>query len=387
MLRLLRYFALSLALLPVGCGIFGGLRVEPVATSVQRPSNVAVYLSVADGSEPVGDLRLDNFAIFENEQPVPTADAKLTLLDRNVAAVHHTLLLVDMSGALDDQARKSLVNGVAGFVDKLRPQQGVTVYAFDGSAALTAIGEFPRDGQAADEDALEKLEKFEPKDPSRNLHGAMLEGLKELDARLMSVKKPVRVGSLVIFTRGPDLAGRTTEDEVWNELDESGHDVFTVGIGGEGDQYLDKWGRSGAVRSQTAHTVAIAFEEAATKVDAAYDRFYLLSYCSPARAGMRHLRVEVTFTTAEGEEKKGSLEQDFDASGFGPGCDPNTPPRFVTGAADASSTEQPSEPEPAEPKADEKKERERGTNGGSAPGKPADDAIVEPPSHKTYDPK
>ena len=48
--------ALLLGSLGTGCSLFGGVHVENVATGAQRPANVALYVAVSDGSEPVTDL-------------------------------------------------------------------------------------------------------------------------------------------------------------------------------------------------------------------------------------------------------------------------------------------------------------------------------------------
>jgi len=61
----------------------------------------------------------------------------------------------------------------------------------------------------------------------------------------------------------------------------------------------------------------------ATRIEAAGRKFYLLSYCSPSRAGKHQLRVDVHF-----RGKVGSLVHEFDARGFAPNCDPNLKPRF-----------------------------------------------------------
>ena len=83
------------------------------------------------------------------------------------------------------------------------------------------------------------------------------------------------------------------------------------------------------MKAQNADSVGIAFEEAATKTRAVYDKYYLIAYCSPARNGLRRLKVEVAYRDVKGNEKHGSFSQDFDASGFGPGCNPESVPRFV----------------------------------------------------------
>src|SRR5437867_3425567 len=102
-------FALLVTLAPLaaGCGIYG-VRVEPVAVSVQRPANVALYVSVKDGDRPVPGLTEQSFSVFEDDQPVAPSDAKLVLLDREVAVAHQVLVLVDVSTQLDQTARADL---------------------------------------------------------------------------------------------------------------------------------------------------------------------------------------------------------------------------------------------------------------------------------------
>jgi hypothetical protein len=41
------------------------------------------------------------------------------------------------------------------------------------------------------------------------------------------------------------------------------------------------------------------------------------------------VKIEVAYTTKTGDERGGSTTHDFDATGFGPGCSPETLPRFV----------------------------------------------------------
>ena len=57
--------------------------------------------------------------------------------------------------------------------------------------------------------------------------------------------------------------------------------------------------------------------------------YYLLSYCSPARAGQHTVTIKGKHTP-EGKNKEvsGELETEFDAEGFDKGCDPNQKPKF-----------------------------------------------------------
>ena len=81
---------------------------------------------------------------------------------------------------------------------------------------------------------------------------------------------------------------------------------------------LGSVGREGYVMVDDSSALAAAFQQIGERIVAMTQRFYLLSYCSPARAGEHVVTVEATTETGSG-----SLSYEFDAEGFGPDCDPN----------------------------------------------------------------
>ena len=83
--------------------------------------------------------------------------------------------------------------------------------------------------------------------------------------------------------------------------------------------------RSGFVQTDLLANIGGAFDQVAAYIEASARKFYLLSYCSPARAGIHELTVEVL-----GAGDSGTLSHTFRADGFGPKCDPNRPPKFRT---------------------------------------------------------
>ena len=308
------------------CSLFNRVHVEPVASSFQRPSNVAAYVAVTDGDEPVTELQPESFKIYENGQLLASEDSRQALLPKELAAYHHTVLLVDMSG--EQSADDALARAAGSFVETVRRTQPVSVFVFDGGPSLRFVADFSKspDGAAAD---LHALAKMGSSDASRNLNGAVRSGLKELDSRLSQQRRTVKVGTLVVFTRGPDLAGRVPDSDAEKALDETKDNVIALSIAEQAGPALDQIGKNGTVKAQNADSIGPAFEEAAAKARAVYDKHYLLAYCSPARGGTRRLTVEVNYRDAKGDEKHGSFNQDFDASGFGPGCNPASVPRFV----------------------------------------------------------
>jgi hypothetical protein len=98
------------------------------------------------------------------------------------------------------------------------------------------------------------------------------------------------------------------------------------------------------------NAVIKAFGDIGARVAARTRSYYLLSYCSPARAGKHEVRIEAVFKgSQDGGDHKGSLRSDFDATGFLPGCDPNVPPTFDLTKGDALA--------PPEKKVEKKEER------------------------------
>jgi hypothetical protein len=306
-----------------GCAGFGGVHVEAVEHSEQKPSNVAVYVSVTDRGEPVTDLEAKSFRIYEDGQELSSRLVERTLLPRDAVTGERVLLLVDLSGNPSAAQRNNYVAAVEAFVRKLAPSVAVSVRAFDGSPGLKTVGDFARGTQTPSAAGLTKLTS---RDASRDLNGAVLAGLAALDRDAQTDGKPLHVETLVVFARGADLAGRTDSAKLADALDATKHDVIGVGIG-EDTPYLG-FARGGVVHAQNADTLPIAFEEAGSRVAALHAKFYLLAYCSPARAGHRTVRLEVTHVDKDGKERSGDTELEIDASGFGPGCRADTPPRF-----------------------------------------------------------
>jgi hypothetical protein len=104
-------------------------------------------------------------------------------------------------------------------------------------------------------------------------------------------------------------------------------DVYAIGVGGEIDaDELAALGRNGFVRAESGERLQAAFEEVARKIEGYSKRFYLLSYCTPARAGEHEVTIVARSGDAEGE-----LSYRFVADGFAAGCDPTRPPTFRRG--------------------------------------------------------
>lgn len=319
--------ALVTSLSLAGCA----LTVTRLNSAQKKPNNVWVFFTVEKGDEPVAGLVAEDFQIYEDEELVSIYESKQVIQNPEVAAVMYTMLLLDVSGSITESgSADSLVDAATLFTDRVGKTQKVGVYSFDGDKEITAVVPFT-EAQGAAVGGLESLRTYKAKDPSTNLHGAVIEGLKELEKQLAKEKKPLKFGTLVIFSDGTDRAARFTRDEMKTEIIKpqyTDYELYAIGVGAEIKKAgLDDVGRDGTELVTDQAEVKSAFERVAERIEKHTKRFYLLSYCTPARKGKHEVRITANSKDPKG---KGSLEWDFNADGFGPppDCDPNAPPSF-----------------------------------------------------------
>ena len=324
-----RVAVLSIAVVASLAGCVPGLVLHPLRATASKPSNVAVYFTVdTTEGQPVPGLAAEHFSIFEDGFAVSAFESKQTILNPKVAAAHYTLLLIDMSGSIVAAKQvDAVVKAASTFTERVEKSQKVAVYAFDGSPDLYPIVPFTT-SEAVATGGVERLTSFKPRDPSTNLYGAVLEGIRTLHRSLAADLKTLKFGTLVVFTDGTDHANRVTLPQLRAALSapQNGSlDLFAIGVGGEMDlPRLQEIGRNGTITERNPENMAAAFDAVAAKVEAAAARYYLLSYCTPARAGVHQVRI-----LAHGPRNlTGELTYRFTADGFGPNCDPNTPTGF-----------------------------------------------------------
>ncbi len=275
--------------------------------------------------QPVGGLTSERFMVYEDDRPVSALESRQTILNPQVTAVHYTLLLMDMSASVTESGQVPVLQEAArAFVERVERQQRVAVYVFDGSPNITPIVPFT-DSAGSAARGISALSSFRPRDPSTNLHGAVVAGIQQLTRSLAGAPQPLKFGTLVVFTDGTDRAARVTREQMMESVRGSDHSVFSIGVGAEVDAgELSQIGRSGTVLQSNPAAVRTAFEQIAQQIEQYTQRYYLFSYCSPARAAAHRVRIEAS--TPDGAH--GALEYQFDATGFAPACDPNTMPSF-----------------------------------------------------------
>jgi hypothetical protein len=327
--RVFSRLLLLLAVLPlVACG--GSMQVSRINSSQKKPNNVWVFFTVEKGDEPVGGLEASDFKIYEDDQLVSEFESKQVIQNPQVAAVMYTLLLLDVSGSVTESGQADpLVDAAELFSERVGQHQKVGVYAFDGEEKIHPVVPFTEQ-QGTVEGGLEGLRAYVPKDPSTNLHGAVVQGLEVLKKALDEDKKPLKFGTVVVFSDGTDRAARVTGEEMAREMNKpeyENYEIYAIGVGSEmQESNLQDIGRDGTELATDQAKVQEAFERVAKRIEQHMKRFYLLSYCTPARKGRHKVRIEAD----KKDVGKGSLEYDFDAEGFGPPpeCDAERKPDF-----------------------------------------------------------
>jgi hypothetical protein len=402
----LRRLAAALLLGPLSaCNLVtGGVQVEPVAVSAQKPGNVALYVAVSKQGNGVLGLQREDFKVYENGVPLDNDQVKLTLLSTNASTSRRAAVLVDMSKALKREERKSLADALRPFIARLRQREPVSLYAFDGAEKVHLVQEYAQDARAEPDEkdtSMDRLLSFNRKDASTSLYSAVVDGAEKLSASLAAEGRPVENGTLIVVALNPDSAGRIEESKVRDFVQDSPHHIFLITVGTTASSAdIAFIGKTGGTRAGSPMTMSAPLNDVANAVDDELFRNYLVSYCSPGRAGKRDLKLEVTTRDAQGKASVGSYSTTIDAEGFGPGCDPAVAPQFVVAKRKAPPTTALASNKPASNKAkpasaaakepkDTKDPSDKvsattplGTNGSNAN---AQAPIAEPPSGLGYE--
>ncbi|HWZ92735.1 MAG TPA: hypothetical protein VNW92_27905 [Polyangiaceae bacterium] len=326
------------------CGLAGTMNVEPVAVSTQKPGNVALYVAVSQHGAGVVGLDKQAFKVYENGVALDNDQIQLTLLPTASAAAQHAALLVDMSKTLNADDRKALSLSIRSFIVKLREREAVSLYAFDGSEKVHFVADYARDARAEPDEkdtSMDRLLAFSRKDSSSSLYSAVIDGAQKLNATLGAEGRPIQSGTLVVIALNPDLAGRVDAGKVRDFVANSPHHFFLMTVGPWATSAdVSFLGKNGTARAASVNTMTSPLDTMASALDDDYSRDYLVSYCSPARAGSRDLRLEVTTKDEQGKKRIGSYETQFDSNGFGPGCSPLALPHFAVAKAKDSGVKE-----------------------------------------------
>lgn len=317
----LRILALSTVLALGGCG-GSGVRVEPVSVKTAPPGRVLALVSVSDRGGAPEDLGPQNFEVREGEVALDGRQIGLQVQSLGALRGHEAVVLVDGSHAFTDAERAPLGRALSELVDRLRFHQAVTLLAYDGASDLRFVARYTQSEVAAPlgkDPGIARLLAEKPRDGSSSLYTAIVNGRRALDARLLKTGLVARVGSLIVVARGPDLAGRVDEAQAREAL--VGQRSFLLKVGTwSTDSSLDWVGSSGVRAAASLGTLGSPVDDLARAVDEVFLRGYVVSYCSPARAGKRSLELVVKLADESGRERSARAASEFDATGFNGSC-------------------------------------------------------------------
>lgn len=312
----------------------------------QQPSKVSLLFKVDTcGGEPVAGLDASHFTLTEDGRKVSAFESQVRVQPKGERFVMDSLVLLDLSGSLlrsgDFSALQAAAKRYVSAVLAQGPSQRVAVMTFDGRPSPTLVVDFTAD-EAQVLAGLDSLAAPECRasadcagfrdrrtcagwrcvDDSTNLNGALVEGLTALASRLSLTDVAWRDAALVLFTDGTDQASRVLPASAVEAVRSSKAHVFTVGLGGEVDEVaLRAYGRDGYFPVARSSELDAAFASIASRVNGLANRFYLLEYCSPKRGGKHVLKVLATVPVDQGPALVGGLSREFDADGFGSGCE------------------------------------------------------------------
>jgi hypothetical protein len=339
----------ALISLAFGCG--GTLKVSKLGASAQRPSNVALYLSVYDKTgAPVGGLELANFRVYEDKKLIPQNKAKRALLNTGIATARFSLLLVDLSGPMvDSEDLPELAKSVGQFVDKVGASQSVAVDAFDGNDEVAPLFGFGAQMETAK--IVEAVRSFRPRSRNTNLNGAVFQGLGALKEQLDQATAAEKGASLVVFTDRGDLAHSVNAQVLQDALKGTSVEVYVIAAGEKvRREEIAAIGKDGIFVSDDPKAFRKGFDQVVAKLSKASDGRYIFSYCTPKRKGDHELELEIAVPGDTGR-----ISYSFSADSFKGGCSPKKKPAF-------SALTKPSRPPPPPPKEKEEGDDDKGSD-------------------------
>lgn len=281
------------------------------------PSVVRLAFRLFCRDENIGGKTAADFTITEDGDAVSAFESELSMVPITASFQLSTALVLDMSGSMILSGKlPDLQSAGRTFINTTESDQEIGLYLFDGREELQTLQPFTNDKEVLIA-AMDGLTDYEIVDTSTNLNGAIVRGLSLLDSEQRKHTDRIFGGTLAIFTDGTDQAGRVSNDAAIAAVEASDHSVYSVGLGGEAStEHLSNVGKSGALLAGNVDELSSAFEDLADSIRAQTAGYYVIAYCSPKRAGRHTLQIQLTGTDA-----KAGVE--FDANGFGSGCDPS----------------------------------------------------------------
>lgn len=315
-----------------------GLGAEQLSLKIQDhyttlPGKVSVFFKVTtkDGNHPVSGLSANNFKIFEKgsndncHKPVSASESNGRISSKSQIFNTNTLLVLDLSNSVLSSSLDELKLASTSFIEQVMPttqsdEFKMGVYWFDGEDVLHELHPLTTDRTQLIT-AIDGITTDISNDPSTDLYGAVIKATDSANAILAANKKDeiLAAASVVIFTDGTDQANRYDRNTALNKVKNADENIsfFTIGLGSEIEtNILDEIGKNGSAYAANKEELEDTFEEISEDVEGQANSFYLFEYCSPKRSGKNLLVIQ-----AIQGENSGSVQTQFDATGFTGGCE------------------------------------------------------------------
>ena len=306
---------------------YSGIVLNLLKTETEAPAKVKVFFQ-AEYNDGLGVSALDtsNISIYEDDALISVFEADRAFKDDPEDFIFSTLLLLDLSGSvLNAQSLPNLKEAAISLVQEVIPENSpgdaeMAIYWFDGEENIHLLNDFSSDTEALI-NSINSITENISMDNSTNLNGAVVQGIDLMEDRINTLETNLKIlnaGSVLIFTDGTDRASRVTEELAINKTDSvsSSLTLFTVGLGGEiNDTVLKKYGKDGFEFADNLQNLTESFAKIANRIKDKANSYYIFEYCSPKRAGMFNLKIDVAK-----DGRGGSLVSTFSADGFSGGC-------------------------------------------------------------------
>ena len=300
------------------------------------PSKVSIFYRVEDiNGDPVPDLDQNNFTIFEkgrNDEefkPISVDEADRVISDNENVFRYNVMLLLDLSASVTNNHLTEVKASASQFVhstlgSELNTSTRIGIFWFDGADNLHVLHDFTNKVNELDE-AIDDITADMSFDNSTDLYGAVIKGTQLTNARIQQdlLVNFQAAGAMLIFTDGSDQAARYTKEEAYQTVDSLDDKInfYTIGLGNEIDEdVLESLGKKETVLAANAEELDEKFEQISELIYKEINSFYLFEYCTPKRdgSGINELRIKLDI-----EEREGSKDTEFDATGFRSGCELN----------------------------------------------------------------
>ncbi|MDZ7260682.1 MAG: VWA domain-containing protein [candidate division KSB1 bacterium] len=283
----------------------GAYYILPHGVAAIPPNEVNLFFNVIDTAKnPVENLTASSFLIKENDIPINTTKAALSIRQRNTLDYHFdTILLLDVSAGVNIEALK---NATQAFVSAIDPDQSIAIYIF--SSTLNTIQSLTNN-QTQLANAINSITTGTSE---RNLYGAISQGFMMFSESYSP--GIIRQCQLVIFTAGMDTKGEKTKEEIVYTAQFT--NVYCIGFGNTVDQDLiKKLGNRGAYLVTDENKLTETFLKVQTSIAGFANSYYRISYQSSLR-GTATQQVQLSILTNAYDGPGSTMSEVFKADQF-----------------------------------------------------------------------